>query len=542
MDRVALIQARTDDAPVSGQGVAPPLGLMLLAAAARERFPGRYVFEVGDKFFLDDAALERWLLKLQPRVVALSGMTIQAAGMRRVARLVQRALGDDPAVIVGGAHASSYPEDCLSFPGVDAVVRGEGELPFLDYLEHLQGARRLEDVRGILRCGDGGAVVTNPEAPVPEDLDALAWPAYDLVDLDAYERAPNTMATITLPPHRYVAIHSSRGCPYACTFCHNLFGRRFRAESMERVLHQLEVLTKRYRVRHVHVYDDIFNARKERIFGLARGVAKRRLDVRFFFINGLRTDSLDRAQIEALRDAGTAYFGAAIESAAPRVQKLLRKRMNVEKVLENVALADELGIFVNGFMMLGIPGETREEMELTIRTAELSRLHYVYFSVANPYRDTEMGRQLAAEGFDIAPGEMVGYSSPGKNFAGVPEAEFRGLIRDAYHRFWTPRRLLRFVANHPTPDELAVAVATPGTMFNLARRVRHVLGLARASHGSAETAWRGGAALPATVGSVLGRQGTAVQWAAQRLVHTLPSRDPVPRELKGRIASRSEAS
>jgi len=474
--RVALVRARRAGSSTSGQGSGPPLGLLSLAAYARAERPGAYCFEVHDTYFHAPDETGRWLARFAPHVVALSGLTVDAEALADAARLVRATLGVDVPILLGGPHASAYPEACLAFEGVTAVVAGEGEVAFLDLLEHAAGRRHADAVRGAWRRDPRGRTVA-PLPLGPLDVNVLPTPAYDLVDVSLYASIPNTVGTILLPPHRYLPLFLTRGCPYHCTYCHNIFGRRFRALDAGRAVDLIQDLSERHGVTHFHFYDDVFNADRARFLAVWRELARRRLGLRFYFANGLRFDTLDREQLEAMKEAGVVYVAAAIESASPRLQASLKKRIRLPRLLANVEVADEIGLFTTGFMMLGFPDETRDEMELTIRTAAESRLHYVYFSVLNPYEGTPLGAELRARGVDVSAAEMVGYSSPGKNFAGLPPDAFRDLLRSAYRRFWTPSRFAAFLAHHPDPAGFFEGLATPASRANLVRRTLAVLGV-----------------------------------------------------------------
>ncbi|MFH1530473.1 MAG: radical SAM protein [Pseudomonadota bacterium] len=524
---ILLVQARPDGVHEGGQGTAPPLGLLSIAAYARAALPAEVSFRLVDGYFLSDQEILAEARRSRPQLVAMSGLTTAHDRIRRLVRL----LGDLQGVpiLLGGPHATAYPEVCLDHPGTSGVIPGEGEIPFTDFVEHLLGRRPVDQVRGLLRRVRGGTV-RGPTAPQLMDLDALPAPALDLIDPEAYAAVPNDLATIVLPPHRYLPLFTSRGCPFGCTFCHDIFGRRFRGQSPTRVLDHVERLLERYGVRDFHLYDDLFNGRKGRLLAFAQEAMRRNLGVRFWFSNGLRADILDREQLEAMAHAGVVYFGAAIESASPRMQRITNKRMDVLRLLENVAIADEVGIFTTGFLMLGVPGETREEMELTIRTAAASALHYAYFSVLNPYSGTAIGRAVAEAGADVSPERMPGgYSSSGANAAGIPPEEFRTILRQAYRRFWTPRRIVAFAARHPDPGGLAAALATPRTARNMIRRVASVLGAEEPV--GAGVSWTLPAPLPAAVVTLFRRLGTAGALGAGLLHRPAPGIDEGLRKL-----------
>lgn len=472
---VALIHVRPRDSHQSGQGIAPPLGLLSLAAWARARFSRAFRFEVLDTFFYPLEELGRRLASLKPALVGISATTAAASWMAEVVKFTRSVLGGGPLIVAGGPHATAYPEECLAIEALDGVAIGEGEHTFGDLLELLLGQRALWAVRGLARRTRSG-IEYGPPAP-PVDPKDLPTPAYDLVDLEAYAGAPNPMATIVLPPHRYIPVMTSRGCPYRCTYCHRIFGTRFRDRPIPVVVDEIQGLHLRYGVRDFHIFDDIFNARPRRIAEFAREVTRRGLRLRFYFVIGLRGDRLDRHDIAALRECGTVYMALAVESGSPRVQKMIGKGLNIERLLDNVEAADAFGIFTTGFFMLGFPGETREDMEMTISVAERSRFHYAYFSTLNPFRNTDIGRELAMKGVEIGPEALSGYSMGGRNFAGVPEDEFLEIVRSAFKRFWTPRRVMAFFARHPDPGGLFASFASGETRRLLFRRAATVLGL-----------------------------------------------------------------
>jgi radical SAM superfamily enzyme YgiQ (UPF0313 family) len=472
--RVALIKMRPPGARANGSGAGPPLGLLGLASFVRRERPGLYDFALHDMYFWRRSETRAWLLGLQPQVIAISAMTADVEALEALSAMCAADLPDVP-LVLGGPHAAAFPNDCLCLPGVVAIVTGEGELPFLDVLDAVAGTRGWPDVRGVTVRMPDGTVRSTPPPPAPS-LGDLPAPAFDLVDLDAYAAAPNMMATLIPPPYRYLPIFTTRGCPYECVYCHKLFGRKMRELPVERVVDEIERLLADHRVRDFQVYDDIFNARPGRMESFCREVQKRRLDVRFFFVNGLRFDKLDRVQLEAMRESGVVYTAAALESASPRMQERLHKHLDVERLLENVAIADSLGMFVTGLMLVGIPGETAQDLEMTIRAAESSRFHFAVFSILNPYRGTPIGEELAANGTVITPHDLLGLYGHGRNYAGFPEEELKATLRDAYRRFWTLRRALTFVARHPALEAYG-SLLVPRTSQLLLRRVLFALGL-----------------------------------------------------------------
>jgi radical SAM superfamily enzyme YgiQ (UPF0313 family) len=503
-----------------------------LAAWARRERPGRHQFRLFDTYFLKPGGLAEVLRAFDPKVVALSALTTSAQHIPPVVAQIRQALGDNVWVLLGGPHATAYPEEALAIPGLDGLVTGEGEIPFVQYLDYVEGLRPLSKVQGLVYRRNGAAIF-NPPAPSIMNLDDLPTPAYDLCDMGRVEAAHPIISMIP-PPHRCLPVVTSRGCLFSCTFCHQIFGRKWRARSAERVLDDLEGLVRQYGVRQFDIVDDIFNGSHRRALDICRGIVRRRLDVRLYFPNGLRFDMLDRPLLEAMREAGTVFMCAAFEAASPRIQREMNKFVDIEKTLENVAFADELGIFVKGFFILGTPGETRDEMILTIRTAEASRLHFALFFLLNPLRGTAIGERLAARGVNVSPEHLGGYFSRRTNYSGLPDDELDALVRQAYRCFWTPARILATLARYPAPGAALQTLARPTVYLQLYEVFRRVFGMGQ-SEATVGRTFRVPSPLPAALESALGYVGVAGREVAEALYGQLPRGPVVPDDLKGRV-------
>ena len=176
---------------------------------------------------------------------------------------------------------------------------------------------------------DSGEVTVNPgSAPIVEDLDSLPMPAYDLIDLPRYW---HVQSIAPIPRRRYVSMVTSRGCPYGCMWCHNIFGRGFRAHSPERVVEEISEYTKRYTINDIEFLDDCFNLKRKRVIDVADLLRKKDIRIKIAFPNGVRADLFDEETMDALAESGMYFCSFALESASPRIQKLTRKNMNLEK-------------------------------------------------------------------------------------------------------------------------------------------------------------------------------------------------------------------
>jgi radical SAM superfamily enzyme YgiQ (UPF0313 family) len=437
-----------------------PLGVMYLSAALKRAF-GRLVevrlFDVTT--FPEqqdpDAALRRWLADFRPAVLGIRGFTSQAEEFPVVARMAKEL---DPAclVIAGGPHASTNSPALYAVPEIDLVSPHEGEETLVEIVANVLAGRALDGVRGIGWWRDGAPFMTPPRGPI-QDLDALPFPDYELIDLDAYQG--RIAMTDFLTRARFTSLFTSRGCYYICSYCHTNFGKKVRYRSVENVIAEIQFLMEEHGVREFHVIDDIFNADKQRAIGIFDEVVRRNWKIWFAFPNGLRADRMDEEFIHAARAAGTYHWALAVETASPRLQKQIRKYNKLDKVFETIALSDRYGVFTCTFNMLGFPTESEQEMQATIDFNLRSAAHMTHFFVVTPYEGTSLYDEL--EKYGIRPSELDPEQLGYQNFSGsdrhgslspVPRSRIQELIVSGVQRFYFDparlRRMLELSHNH----------------------------------------------------------------------------------------------
>jgi len=472
--RLLFVRARIEDD--RGEASGPAQAPMVLGAVAR-----RLGWDVRclDAYLEEDpeASLRSALAEFPADVVGLTALTAEFRSMHRLAR-VARAERPGAVVLAGGPHPSADPAETVANGAIDAAVIGEGERTLEDVLVRVERGEPWHDVPGLaLRGSDGRVRHTAPRAAI-EDLDSLPMPAFDLTDVDAYAHRRGMSQA---GKRRYMPITTSRGCPYRCTYCHDIQGKRFRAHGTAWVLRMIDELRERWDVHSFDVTDDIFNFDAERMLEICDGLAARP-GVGFTCPNGIRADRMTPAQAERMADAGLEYVAIAIETAVPRLQKQIRKHLRFDKVLPVIDVFARRRVLVSGFFMVGFPGETEEEMRATIDFACGSRLHTAYFFVTTPFAGTEMHGEIVAER-GAAAAEIVGsgfFFRPVVNLSAIPDDRFARLRRNAYLRFYLdPRRVVQIFLAHPRKRDLLEYFAT--IFFRDALRIEPARLLARLS-------------------------------------------------------------
>ncbi|MBN2159135.1 MAG: B12-binding domain-containing radical SAM protein [Spirochaetes bacterium] len=432
--------------------VTPPLGIMYLAAYIRSKF------DVDIRLFnqkLDNTPNDecvRMIRDFNPDVVGLSVMTPNAHALPYLTGQIRRAL-PGALIVLGGPHISACGASSLDGNEADAAVVGEGELVFEQLLRARYDGGSLADVPGLIHRSAAGEIVENPGSIPPlDDLDALPFPAYDLINLPAYwKRQPFSL----IPRLNYAAVFSSRGCPFHCIYCHRIFGERFRAHSAGRILDEIAHYRKTYGVKNIEVYDDIFNLDRKRVVDFSDGMKRRGISCGLVFPNGLRTDTLDEATIDALVEAGMYYSSFPLESGSPRIQKVMGKNLNIPRFMKNLEYAVSRRVFSYGFVMFGFPTETEEDITMTIDAACSSKLHVASFFTLTPFPNTRV-HGIAMEKFPERMSRInyddVYYADAKINLTEVSDDLLYYYQRMVYRKFFLdPTRIARIMKDYPNP-------------------------------------------------------------------------------------------
>ena len=314
------------------------------------------------------------------------------------------------------------------------------------------------DIPGIsYRKSDTEVVVTETQDSIA-DLEQLPFPDWSHVDLDLYAKRVNMMAM--LKGNRYALLFTSRGCPYRCNYCHNIFGKRFVCQSPERVVKEIELLHETYGVTEFQIVDDVFNLHKRRVIAIMEEVHRRWPGkMHFTFPNGLRGDILDEEVLDALKLGGTYAMAIAIETATPRLQDLVGKHLDIDKTFEMIGQANERGICVTGFFMLGFPTETVAELQATVQFALRSKLALAWFFTVIPQPETpiyalaakEDQQALVATTRDHEEGKVGYHHKMGASWYerayGFPLRAYAGRARRRF--YLSPSRILRILRRIP---------------------------------------------------------------------------------------------
>ena len=398
--------------------VFPPIGLAYVAAVLEKTHTvsvidaptegwrnledsGGNTYRVG----LSNEQIAERLKGFRPDVV---GIEVPFSGWSRTAfqvASVSKGLKKDVTVFLDGQHPTAMPKECLSNPNVDFVVIGERENTVLELVDELEKDRKdFKTVKGLGFLKNGKPIITAQREMI-ENLDSLPFPARHLLPMKVYAEAVKENP-LRGEIHKPMTIMiTSRGCPYNCVFCSNclVWGKRWRARSPANVVDEMEHIVKSFGVEQIDFYDDNMTLDKQRMGAICDLAVERDVKVEWFTPNGIRADTLDEALLRKMKRAGCKKIRLAPESGVQRVvDEVIGKKLDLKSVEQAVVLSKKVGIGVGCFFVIGLIGETKADIEETIRFAYRLRslgADSFIFSIAAPIYGTELYEQAKRGGF-----------------------------------------------------------------------------------------------------------------------------------------------
>jgi len=367
-----------------------PISLCTFAAVLEPEYNVKIIDANIDN--LSEEALTQRIQTLQPLAVGISVFCDDYADGGHTAARIVKSINTEVPVVMGGSYVTLNPDVATKDDNIDYFVVGEGEFVFKAILDYLSGSTEtLPDCGVIYRTADGLLVDCSNRHAI-ECLDQLPFPEYGKIDFFKYATKEERNSAFKPPILPYGRITTSRGCPFSCCFCQveAINGAGIRYRSVANVLNEVEMLIKRYQIKSLLVDDANFTANQKRAKAIIRGFIERQFTLQWR-IQSLAAYTLDTELLELMLASGCNHVDLAIESGSQRVlSEIIRKPLNLNRVVSLLDTAKALGFMISANFIIGLPGETWEEIRQTIRFAEAIDVDYVKIMVAMPLRHTKL--------------------------------------------------------------------------------------------------------------------------------------------------------
>jgi len=360
--------------------------------------------------------------------------------------------------LIGGPHATTSPAEFLN-NGFDIAVMGEGEETTLELVFCAKNKfeqqekdknfdvckdflKDLKNIRGIVYKNLEGEIIANQRREFI-DISDLPIPAYDKIDMESYIGMSDRIIRGVIV--RGASIMTSRGCPYSCTFCdcNKVFGHGVRYRGLDNIRQELKLLKENYDVEGIWLADDTFTLNKEHILGVGSIMKE------FNLIWGCqaRVNLVDDDLVRVMKRDGCVQFDFGVESGSQRIlDEIMNKKTNLDQIRRAFAICRRHRVRTLANFMMGLPTETKEEMEQTMKLAREIKADVYMLTIFTPLPGTELFDRYFKE--EITTGDYKEM----KLFAGVErfnKSKVRSLkeLNDRWRKDLTKEMKKRYLDN-----------------------------------------------------------------------------------------------
>jgi len=283
---------------------------------------------------------------------------------------------------------------------LDVLFIGEAEATVLKVLEEENGSKDLANISGIAYREHGKIIINNSLSRIM-DLEEIPLPAFDLLNIARYRQI---LGRSEFP------ILTSRSCPFSCNYCSSKLysGRGLRLRNTDSILDEISFLKKEYQLDLLYIRDELFNGNKKHAKTLLRGMIERQLNISWFDTNAFHVNSLDEEFLDLCKASGCIEAIFAIESGSPRVLKeIMNKRVDLDHARKMAEYCHKIELPIQCYFVIGNPGETKEEINMTIDFAASLYAKGCVFSIATPFPGTKYYELALEKGFLVHAPENI---------------------------------------------------------------------------------------------------------------------------------------
>ena len=440
-----------------------PIGLMALSAFLKQKFTNEIETKIISTIVDLDGIeqINEVLDEFSPQIVGIRAVAFYNEMVNALADICKE---KDPNILllVGGPDISIENNLLLDNKNIDLFMEGEGEEIFSEIVGYYINIgvagllRHVKNIKGII-YRDNGKFIKNESRELIQDINSLPIPDYEAIDLEKYTKFLN----YGYNRRKMAVLFTSRGCPYRCIYCHNIFGKKFRYRSAQSIYDEITYLYNRYNIRDFSIIDDNFTFDRQRVEEFTDKIISSKLDINLYFPNGLRADSLTYKLVDKLIQAGMIWATFSVETSSERLQRFIKKNVNIKKLEQIVEYCCEKRVITNLCVMVGFPTETLEEAEESLYyLSKFKKLVMPYYFSVKYYSGTEIFNMAKEYGIDVSL-DTYRSSYHGSLFQETPQLNknnydrlYRKYMRDIFLNNERLKNSIEILLEHFTEDEI----------------------------------------------------------------------------------------
>jgi radical SAM superfamily enzyme YgiQ (UPF0313 family) len=414
----------------------PPLTLAILATIAKK---------YGDVGLIDcnveDLSAEETLQEViifQPDIVVVNSAFPSIESDDRFAKMVKQACANVTVLGFGVFFTLLEEKSLQDTDGYDIGIFGEPEETFDEFLNNYQKEGTVKPISGLL-WHEGETIKKGAPRPFIQDLDTIPMPSRDLFKNERYILPHNG--------HPFTLLNIARGCPYPCIFCiaNVYYGKKSRLHSVDYVINEIETCITQHGIKDFLFWEEVFTLHKNFGTELCNEIIKK--DLNISWATTTRADLVDEKILIKMKEAGCELLGLGIESCSQEILDNAQKQETVEQIKAAVDLCKKVGMPTMGHFIFGLPGETEQTAQQTIKYAGTLGLDYMQCYCAVPYPKTPLGELAKKSGWIIEGKKWSEYDFGGNSIMNIDTVTPDDITRfrqTAFRKFYLrPRMILQ---------------------------------------------------------------------------------------------------
>jgi len=359
-----------------------PLGILSISAYLEQN---GFDNDVYDSTFNSLDNLRQYLLEQCPDIIAIYTNLMTKLNVLKIIKFIR---SDEriknKKIILGGPEVRHHAENFLSY-GADIIVIGEGEETMLELARMVEnGKNNFEEITGIVYLGQDNKLISTSERKLVRDINELPFPNRKKIDLRKYAEAWKDKHGYSM-----FSVSTMRGCPYTCKWCSRaVYGGTYRRRKPSLVAEELQFLKKEYNPDMIWFVDDVFTISHKWLREFTDEVTKKDAKIPYEIIS--RSDRLNEEAFQLLKESGCVRIWIGAESGSQKIIDAMDRRVDVKEVREMIKLAKTYNIEACTFIMLGYPGEEKQDIRETINHLKESDPDLYTITIAYPIKGTPL--------------------------------------------------------------------------------------------------------------------------------------------------------